>query len=107
MDREKNIEKDWFAIKYFIIVPALLIALMFQASCSVEQTEEGELPDVNVEVQSGNLPAYDIDVADVDVKTEEKEVLVPKVVLEKQVVEVPTVDVDMPGDDNEDMKKEE
>jgi len=32
---------------------------------------------------------------------------VPKVVLEKEVVEIPTVDVDMPGDDSEDMKKEE
>jgi len=43
-----------------------------QASCSVEQTEEGELPDVNVEVESGNLRAYDVDVTDVDIKLKRK-----------------------------------
>lgn len=109
MCEEKNKEKDWHAIKYFIIVPALLLALMLQASCSIEQTEEGELPDVNVEVESGNLPAYDIDIPDVNIKTEEKEVMVPKVVMEKKVIEVPSVEVNMPGDDNdkEDIDKEE
>lgn len=109
MQNEKNDEKDWFAIKYFIIVPALLLALMLQASCSVEQTEEGELPDVNIEVESGKLPDYDLDLADIDIKTEKKTVQVPKVVMEEKVIEVPTVDVEMPNDDddNEDMKKTE
>jgi len=111
MHKEQNDEKDWFGIKFFIIVPALLLGLMLQASCNIEQTEEGELPDVNVEVESGNLPDYDVDVADVDVKTEKKTVQVPKVVMEEKVIEVPSIDVDMPNDDkdddNEDMKKTE
>ncbi|GJM15099.1 MAG: hypothetical protein DHS20C13_04260 [Thermodesulfobacteriota bacterium] len=108
MHNEKNNEKDWFAVKYFIIVPALVLALMLQASCSIEQTEEGELPDVNVEVESGKLPDYDIDIADVDIKTEKKTVTVPKVVMEEKIVEVPTLEVDMPDtNDGEDEKKTE
>lgn len=109
MHSNKRDEKDWFYVIYFIIVPALLMALFLQASCTVEHTEESELPDVNVEVESGNLPAYDVDVADVDVKTQKKTVSVPKVVMEEKVIEVPTVDVNMPNDedDNEDMKKTE
>ncbi len=50
------------------------------AACDVEQTEEAELPAVDVE--EGNMPEFDADVADVDVGTEEA------------TVEVPTIDVD-------------
>jgi hypothetical protein len=49
-------------------------------ACDVEQTEEAELPDVDV--QGGQMPEYDADVADVEIGTEEK------------TVEVPTIDVD-------------
>lgn len=54
----------------------LIIAL---SACDLEQTEEGELPEV--EVQEGSMPEYDVDPADVDVGTEER------------TVEVPTVDI--------------
>jgi len=101
----KNDEKDWNVFKYYIIVPALLFALIMQASCTIEQTEEGELPDVNAEVESGKLPDYDVDLADIDIKTEKKTVQVPKVVMEEKVIEVPIVDVDMPNGESEDMKK--
>ena len=57
-------------------VSSLLLAL---SACDVEQTEEGELPEVDV--QGGEMPDFDVDAADVDVGTEER------------VVEVPTVDV--------------
>lgn len=49
------------------------------AACDVDQTEEGEMP----EVEGGNLPEYDVEPADVDVGTEET------------TVEVPTVDVEV------------
>ena len=66
--------------------PAFAIAIgtlaLSLAACDVEQTEEAELPDV--EVEGGNLPEFDVDVADVEVGSEEVE------------VEVPTVDVEMP-----------
>jgi uncharacterized lipoprotein len=48
------------------------------AACDVDQTEEGELP----EVEGGNLPEYDVEAPDVEVGTEEV------------TVDVPTIDVD-------------
>lgn len=67
---------------------ALLAGLgLLVAGCEVEQTEEGNLPDV--EVEGGNLPKYDVEAADVDVKTKKME------------VEVPDVDVTMPDEKKE------
>ena len=59
------------------------------AACDVEQTEEGDLPEVNVE--GGNMPEYDVDVPDVDVKTEETTVEVP-------TLEVEEADAGAPGE---------
>lgn len=69
------------------LIAASLIApfALGLAACDVDQTEEGEMPEV--EVKGGNMPEYDVETADVDVGTEEK------------TVEVPTVDVDMPDAD--------
>ena len=55
------------------------------SACDVDQTEEGALPEVNVE--GGNLPEYDVEPVDVDVDTG------------TQTVEVPTLDVDVNQDD--------
>ena len=67
-----------------IILAAAALALPL-AACSVEQTEDGEMPEVDVE--EGSMPEYDVDTADVDVGTTE------------ETVEVPTVDIDPPADD--------
>jgi hypothetical protein len=75
-------------MKKSLIVAAFGAMALGLGGCDVEQTEEGEMPDVNVtgmpEVNAtgGNLPEYDVDAPDVDVKTEER------------TVEVPTIDVD-------------
>lgn len=56
----------------------LLIAPLFavgMTACDVDQTEEGEAPDV--EVQEGELPAYDVEGPDVEVT--EDTVTVPEV----------------------------
>ena len=58
----------------FFLAPVLAFGL---AACSVEQTEEGEVPDVDVE--GGALPEYDVDAADVDVGTDTATVTVPDV----------------------------
>ncbi len=58
----------------FFLVPALAFSL---AACTAEQTEEGELPDVDV--QGGQLPEYDVDAADVDVGTDTTTVVVPDI----------------------------
>jgi hypothetical protein len=53
-------------------------------ACDVDQTEEGEMPDVTVE--GGNMPEFDVETADVDIGTK------------KTTVEVPDVEITMPGD---------
>lgn len=66
-----------------IIITSLIAPLAIGlAACDVDQTQEGELPDV--EVTGGQMPEYDVETADVDVGTEEK------------TVEVPDVDITMP-----------
>lgn len=70
------------------------------AGCDVEQTEEGDMPDVDVDYQSGDMPEYDVDWADVDVGTRTTTVTVPKVDVytEEEQVEVPYIDIRMPDD---------
>lgn len=86
-----------------------VMAATLLMSCDVDQTKKAKLPDVDIDVdaEAGQLPAFDVDWADVNVGTTTKTVKVPKVVvvMEEVEVEVPYVDVDMP-DDN-DMEKEE
>lgn len=69
-----------------------------------EQTQEGELPDVDVDVAEGQLPEFDVEGPDVDVGTREEQVEVPTgidVETEERNVTVPDVDVDLPNDDEE------
>lgn len=83
----------------------MLFALGSLTACDVEQTEEGKLPDVDVSVEGGNMPEYDVETADVSVGMKEKEVEVPDVDVdvdtETKTVKVPTMDVNMPDDDDE------
>ncbi len=58
------------------------------AACDVEQTQEGEMPEVSVE--GGQAPEYDVDAAEVTVTPD------------SEMVEVPTLDVDVePADAGE------
>ncbi|RDC61211.1 hypothetical protein HME9302_02430 [Alteripontixanthobacter maritimus] len=60
-------------------------AAFMLSACDVDQTEEGDMPEVDVE--GGNLPEYDVSAPDVDVDTN---------------MEMPTLDVDVePADDAE------
>lgn len=74
-------------MKKFVFATVMAAATLGLAACDVDQTEEAELPEVNVE--GGNMPEFDVETADVDVGTEEV------------TVDVPTVDVDMPDADGE------
>lgn len=56
------------------------------AACDVDQTKEGEMPEVDVNVSGGELPEYNVEGPTVDVGTENK------------TIEVPTVDVDIPDE---------
>ena len=65
-----------------ILMVALLALPLI--GCQARQTEEGEMPEV--EVKGGELPEYDVSTADVDVKTKET------------TIEVPTIDVQSPSE---------
>lgn len=88
-------------MKFRILSLVALLGLAL-SSCDVDQTREGELPevDVDVETEAGQLPAYDVDWADVDVTTTTKTVEMPsvRVVMVEEEVEVPVLDVDWPED---------
>lgn len=72
------------------IINTLLVAAgcLGIAACDVDQTKEGDLPEVEVNATGGEMPEFDVDGPTVNVGTENK------------TVEVPTVDVDAPQDDN-------
>lgn len=67
------------------------LAVLALGACDVDQTQEGELPDVDVNVEGGEMPEYDVDGPEVEVGTQEDTV----------IVETPTIDVDLPDDDEE------
>lgn len=71
--------------KAAVVIPLALVLVLSFTACEVEQTEEGEMPEVTVE--EGNLPEYDVDAPEVDVEMEEK------------TVEVPDVDIEPAGED--------
>ena len=72
------------ALKMLIGAGALALG-----ACDVDQTKEGELPDVDVNASGGQLPEFDVEGPDVNVGTENK------------TIEVPTVDVDVPEENKQ------
>ena len=66
-----------------------------------EQTQEGKLPEVDVNVEPGKLPKYDIDAPDVHVSLEKRTVTVPKVIVvsEEEEVTIPHIDIDFPREE--------
>lgn len=99
----------------FIKLATVASVAIFLGACDVDQTEEGEMPDVNVDagkvpeyqvkkteegempdvnVEGGNVPEYDVEGPDVEVGTEKKEVTVP------------TFDVDVPDEDEREEESE-
>lgn len=71
-----------------LVAMSVAASALALAGCDVDKTEEGEMPDVDVE--GGNLPEYDVEGPDVDVGTEEK------------TITVPDVDVNAPEEDEPD-----
>lgn len=90
------------------------IAMLGLSACDVDQTKEGELPEVDVRADAGQIPKYEVDVtktqegkmptADIDVKGGQMpayEVHGPDVEIgtKEVTITVPDVDVELPGDD--------
>jgi hypothetical protein len=61
-------------------------AFLALGACEVKQTENGQMPDVDVNVSGGQLPEYNVQGPEVQVGTENK------------TVQVPTVDVKTPAE---------
>jgi hypothetical protein len=71
---------EW-GMKGFKLGMMALVALSM-AACTAEKTEEGEMPEVNVE--GGNMPKYDVDPAQVEVGTDTTKVVTPDVDIKPQ-----------------------
>ena len=70
-------------LKRFSGVALSALLLFGFVACTVEQTEEGNMPEYEVEqTEEGNLPEYDVDAADVEIGTEEKTITVPDIDIE-------------------------
>jgi len=68
-------------MKFFATTALAAVATLGLAACDVEQTEEGDMPEISAE--GGNMPEYDVDAAEVTAKPTTEE------------VEVPSMDVDV------------
>lgn len=75
------------------IIILVVIVLFASGFWSVNQTREGELPNVDVSAEGGQLPAFDADSKEVVVGTTETQVEVPKVETETTTVDVPVIGV--------------
>lgn len=90
-------------------ISILIFASIMISSCNVKKEEKGEMPEVDVDVtaDSGELPEYEVNWADVNVGTTTRMVEIPKVVIimEEEEVEVPVIDLEMPEGDNSEMEE--
>lgn len=72
------------------VIAAIAVAAAIGAGIyfvDVDMTEEASLPDVDVSVEGGNVPEFDVETGDVEIGTTELEVTVP------------TVDIESPEED--------
>lgn len=81
------------------LLRSLACVALLAGGCTAEQTQEGRAPDVDIDVDPGRWPDYDVQWADVDVGTSERTVTVPVVRVEQETreVSVPYIDVNPAG----------
>lgn len=103
----------------YIIAAIVLIGIAAFAFyfVDVDQTKEAVLPDVNVTVEGGQLPKFDVDTGSINVDTKTVEVDMPTAEIktktieievpvgveagtEKSTIEVPTLNMDAPEQDS-------
>ncbi len=80
---------------YSVFLKVAVLSLVLYG-CDIEQTKEGKLPDIELKgmpelevKEEGQLPEFDVEVPDVDVKMKET------------TIKVPDVDIEMPSDAEE------
>ncbi len=82
-------------------VAVVAIALFVVWFVDVDQTEEARLPDVNVDVEGGNAPEFNVETGSMNVEEGKVDVPVPEVdvKVEEETVSVPTINVEPPEPD--------
>jgi hypothetical protein len=73
---------------------AIIVAAGAFYFIDIDQTQEAKLPDVDVSLEGGQAPDYDINTGSVDIGTTKRTVTVPEVTLEEKEVTVPTVEIE-------------
>lgn len=71
-------------IAAIVVVLAIIFGIYF---INIDQTQEAEMPSVEVDVEGGQAPEFDVETGDIETGTEEV------------TIEVPTVDVESPEED--------
>lgn len=88
-------------MKKFIIA-LMAISSIGLYSCDIDKTKDGELPtvDVDVDTDPGKLPEFDVDWVDINVGTTTKTITVPtvEIVMEEREVEVPYINAEWPDE---------
>ena len=86
--------KQWIGIGLIAISAA-----MVNIGCTAEKTQSAKAPDIDVDLDPGRWPKYNVKWADVDVGTSTKTVTVPKLEWRREQVEVqvPYIDIKGPG----------
>jgi hypothetical protein len=80
------------------IAGGVVVAAGFAAAVyfvDVDQTQETALPDVDLTVENGQLPAFDVETGSVEIGTSEQTIEVPEVEIRttERSIDVPTLDV--------------
>ncbi len=65
----------------------------------VDQTQEARLPDVDVKVEGGQAPAFNVETGEVKITEEKATVPVPEVKVEQKEITVPGLEVTPPEQD--------
>lgn len=91
-----------FFLKRPLLLLPLALLLIVSTGCRVEKEQTGEEPDVDVNVDPGQLPEYEVEGPEVDVGTEQKEITVPdvEVTQEEKTITAPDVDIQPPTDND-------
>ena len=90
-----NIYRSSRAIQLGLIATLAVIGI----GCTAEKTQTAKAPDVDVDMDPGRWPKYNVKWADVDVGTTTKTVTVPKLEWKREQAEisVPYIDIKSPG----------
>ncbi|MGK2872021.1 MAG: hypothetical protein ACSLFL_07180 [Alphaproteobacteria bacterium] len=72
------------------VVAVILAAGFFLYMVDVDQTKEAQLPGVEMKVEEGQMPKFNVETGSMSVETGETTISVPEVEMKEETIEVPT-----------------